>query len=99
MSRLTAIEYTARPGCEEELAGLLRTHWARLHELGLVAPLPHWVAEVEGRPGLFLETFSWHDEGSPHLAQDNAEVLEIWMRAEDLCTPGGIRRLLLRPLS
>lgn len=95
---LTLVTYTARPGCEEELAGLLRTHVARLSELGLVADKPSWVAAQTDKPGTFLESFYWRDDGAPHLAHDHSEVQEMWMRVEDLCTEGGIQHVKLTQL-
>jgi hypothetical protein len=98
-AQLTLVTYRARPGCEEELRGVLRTHVARLRELGLVDDRrPGFVAEVKDAPGTYLESFWWHDEGSAHLAHDNSEVQELWMRVEDLCVPGGVVHQALQPL-
>jgi hypothetical protein len=95
---LTLVTYRARPGSEEELAGLLRTHLARLGELGLVADRPHFVARRADQPGVFVEWFWWRDAGSRHLAHDHAEVQELWMRVEDLCLPDGVEPQRLQPL-
>lgn len=95
---LVLVTYRARPGCEEALAGLLRTHVARLAELGLLAPRPHFVARDEETEGQFVESFWWRDAGAPHLAQDHAEVQELWMRVEDFCLPEGVVQRRLRPL-
>ncbi len=95
---LTLVTYRARPGSEEELAGLLRTHVARLRELGLVADKPHFAAARADAPGEFVETFWWAHEGAAALAHDHSEVQELWMRAEDLCVPGGIEHVQLSPL-
>jgi hypothetical protein len=95
---LTLVTYQARPGSEEELAGVLRTHVARLRELGLVADRPHFAAARTGERGAFVETFWWAHEGAPALAHDHTEVQEIWMRVEDLCVPGGVKQVPLSPL-
>ena len=95
---LTLVTYTARPGCEEELAGVLRTHVARLKELGLVADRPHFVAAKTDQRGTFVESFSWLDAGAPQLAHDHSMVQEMWMRVEDLCVPGGVVHTALAPL-
>jgi hypothetical protein len=95
---LTLVTYQARPGCEEELAGLLRTHLARLRELGLLADRPHFAAQRRGEPDRFVESFSWAHEGAPDLARDHSEVQEMWMRVEDLCVPGGVQHTRLDPL-
>ena len=96
MPILTLVTYVARPGSEEELAGLLRTHVARLRELGLVADRPHFVAARDDKPGTFVESFWWSHPGAEELARDNAESSEIWMRVEDLCA--SIDRARLSPL-
>jgi len=95
---LTLITYQARAGSEEELAGLLRTHVARLRELGLVADKPHFAAARADKPGQFVETFWWAHEGAAALAHDHSEVQEMWMRVEDLCVPGGVQQSQLEPL-
>jgi hypothetical protein len=95
---LTLVTYQARSGSEEELAGVLRTHVARLRELGLIAEKPHFAAARDDTPGMFVETFWWAHEGAPALAHDHSEVQEMWMRVEDLCVPGGVRQMQLSPL-
>ena len=92
---LTVVTYRARAGCEEELAGVLRTRVARLRELGLVAGRPHFAAQVRGAPGRFVASFWWAHEGAPALADDHSEVQELWRRVEDLCAEGGIETALL----
>jgi hypothetical protein len=87
---LTLITYQARPGSEEQLAGLLRTRIARLRELGLIAERPTFAAQRRGETGRFVESFWWAHEGAPALAEDHSEVQELWMRVEDLCAEGGI---------
>ncbi len=95
---LTMVTYQARPGSEEELAGVLRTHVARLRELGLIADKPHFAAARVDKPGTFVETFWWAHEGAPALAHDHSEVQEMWMRVEDLCVEGGVIHAQLAPL-
>jgi hypothetical protein len=95
---LTLVTYQARPGSEEELAGVLRTHVARLRELGLIADRPHFAAARLDAKGMFVETFWWAHEGAPSLAHDHGEVQEMWMRVEDLCVPGGVQHIPLSPL-
>jgi len=95
---LTLVTYKARPGSEEELAGVLRTHVARLRELGLIADKPHFAASRADQPGEFVESFWWAHEGAPALARDHTEVQELWMRVEDLCVEGGVQQSQLDPL-
>jgi hypothetical protein len=95
---LTLVTYQARPGCEEELAGVLRTHVARLRELGLVADRPHFAAARGDAKGAFVETFWWAHPGAASLAHDHSEVQEMWMRVEDLCVEGGVQHVPLSPL-
>ena len=91
-SVLTLVTYRARPGNEEALRGVLRTHVARLRELGLVADKPHFVAVMKDEPGTVVEQFWWLNEGAAAQAEDNSDVQELWMRVEDLCADGGIAR-------
>ena len=93
---LTLITYRARPGSEEELAGVLRTRVARLGELGLIADRPHFAASKDD--GGFVECFWWAHEGAEELARDHSEAQELWMRVEDLCVPGGVQEARLTPL-
>ena len=95
---LTLVTYQARPGSEEELAGVLRTHIARLRELGLIADRPHFAAARPAALGKFVESFWWAHEGAEALAGDHSEVQEMWMRVEDLCIPGGVQHIALSPL-
>ncbi len=95
---LTLVTYQARTGSEEELAGVLRTHVARLRELGLIADRPHFAAARPEKPGMFIESFWWAHEGAAELAHDHSEVQEMWMRVEDLCVPGGVQQMALAPL-
>ena len=95
---LTLVTYQARPGSEEELAGVLRTHVARLRELGLIADRPYFAAARPEKPGMFVESFWWSHEGAEALAHDHSEVQEMWMRVEDLCIPGGVQHMPLSPL-
>ena len=95
---LTFVTYQARPGSEEELAGVLRTHVARLRELGLIAERPHFAAARPEKPGQFVESFWWAHEGAEALARDHSEAQEMWMRVEDLCVPGGVQQMALSPL-
>src|SRR3954465_2863549 len=95
---LTLVTYKARPGSEEELAGVLRTHVARLRELGLVGDQPHFAAAQTGKPGTFVESFWWAHEGAPWLAHDHSEVQELWVRVKDLCVEGGVNHVQLPPL-
>src|SRR5436190_1377721 len=93
---LTLNTYRAKPGNEEQVAGIVRTHWARLDELRLMADKPHFAAARADQPGVFVEQIWWVHAGALEQAQDNSEVQEIWMRLEDLCA--SIERLALEPL-
>ncbi len=96
--QLVLCTYQAREGAEEELAGALRTHVARLLELGLMSDRPHFVASRPDKPGAFVEQFWWTSPGAAQQAADNSEVQELWMRLEDLCVPDGLQRIDLQPL-
>jgi TPR repeat protein len=81
---LTLGTYEARPGCEEEVAGILRTHVARLRELGLVADAPHFAAARADAPDRFVESFWWEHRpyrASPALMAPVAAALAIALAA------------------
>jgi len=82
---LVLVTYRARPGAEEQLSGVLRTHVARLRELGFIADKPHFAAARPDQPGTFVESFWWVGPGAIEQAHDHPDVQEIWMRIEDLC--------------
>ena len=95
---MVLVIYKAKPGSEEELAGVLRTHVARLRELGLVADRPSFAAANPGEPGTYVESFWWASPAAPQQAHDHPDVQEIWMRISDLCVPDGVNHQHLVPL-
>ena len=94
---LALVTYRAAAGNEERLAGVLRTHIARLRELDLLADRPTFAAARLDQPGTVVEQFWWLHRGAAEQAKDNSELQEIWMRLEDLCD-GNIERVELSPL-
>jgi hypothetical protein len=77
----TLVTYRAKPGKEESVQALVKSHWPTLHKLGLATSTPAtiWRAQ-EKRSGkiAFIEFFEWKDEASSDVAHQTPEVMAIW---------------------
>ena len=72
--------YRVAPGNEAKFRELLKAHWPKLRELGVVTPDPPLVfrgSDGEDRP-FFVEIFAWKDADAVQIAHDHPEVLAIW---------------------
>jgi hypothetical protein len=79
--------YRVREEAEPDFLALLRRHWPKLHELGVVTDEPSAVyrgLDEKGRPQLY-EIFSWRDEAAFERAHAHPEVLAIWEPMDALC--------------
>lgn len=79
--------YRVREDGERSFLDLLRRHWPKLHELGVVTDEPSAVyrgLDEKGRPYL-VEIFSWLDEQAFERAHTHPEVLAIWEPMDGLC--------------
>jgi len=66
-----------KPGCEDQLKDLARSHVPILRELGLAtARAPVMMQNAEG---VVLEVFEWVD-GGVGTAHNHPEVLQLWER-------------------
>jgi hypothetical protein len=80
-------QYRVRAAKEREFLGLLRRHWPKLHELGVVTEQPPQTfrgQDPEGRP-FIVEIFSWKSESAFERAHSHPEVLAIWEPMDRLC--------------
>jgi len=92
----TLVVYKPKPGHEKELEALVAQHWPTLDRLGLATKEPAEVFRAveldrEHRtdmPPVFVEIFSWKDEGSSDVAHQTPEVMAMWepmgLHMEDL---------------
>lgn len=72
--------YRVARGNEARFRELLKAHWPKLHELGIVTEDPPLVfrgSDGRDRP-FFVEIFAWKDADAVQIAHDHPEVLAIW---------------------
>lgn len=79
--------YRVKPGQEEEFLKLVRRHWPKLRELGMVTDTPSMVyrgLDTKGRP-FFVEIFEWMSGAVPAKAHEHPEVMAIWEPMDAMC--------------
>ncbi len=82
MGEIVIAVYRPKPGCEEALVRLVKTHAPELRQLGLVTDRPATVMQAQG--GVILEVFEWLP-GAIEAAHDNPDVKEIWRKFAEVC--------------
>src|SRR5207253_1916859 len=82
---LTLGTYQARPGCEEELSGILRTHVARLGERGLSADRPYFAAARAGEDPRACAELARRYRAGDGVARDLVKAVRA---ARDGCEAG-----------
>ena len=83
MGRIVIACYRPKPGQQDALRELLRTHVARLHALGLVTgrvPIA-----MEARDGTCVEVFEWVSDEAIQNAHTNPAVLAMWDEFGKVC--------------
>jgi len=83
MGRLVIVAYKPKPGKEEALKQLMRTHYSRLDKEGLVTERTPVLMEAED--GAIVEVFEWLSDEAIHQAHSNPEVLKMWAEFFDAC--------------
>ncbi len=76
--------YKPKPGREEALLKLVRTHVPRLRELGLATQMEP-VLLRSTKDGTLLEIFDWVDKAAVEAAHSNPEVGAMWTLFGNLC--------------
>jgi len=79
--------YRVAAGNEAAFEALLRRHWPKLHELGLVTdarPQQFKGLEQDNGQPIYFEIFDWHD-GASARAHEHPEVMAIWEPMDQLC--------------
>ncbi len=82
MGDMVIVAYRPKPGMEDELIALTRSHVPELRNLGLATdrqPLA-----MRTKDGVIVEVFEWH-HGAIETAHTNPEVLEMWRRYAAVC--------------
>ena len=83
MGRLVIACYRPKPGQQEALRALTRSHVARLRALGLVtgrAPIA-----MEAGDGTIVEVFEWASQEAINAAHGHAEVQAMWKQYGEVC--------------
>jgi hypothetical protein len=83
MTRIVIACYRPKPGRQDALRELLRTHVARLRGLGLVTARPP--IAMEAGDGTCVEVFEWVSAEAIQSAHTNPEVLKMWGEFGQAC--------------
>lgn len=81
------VTYHAKAGAEDELARVIKEHWAAATRLNLVAREPH-VLVRSAEPGQrvdYMEIFTWRDASIPDSAP--APIRAAWDKMNSLVEP------------
>lgn len=91
MANIVICHYRVAAGNETAFEGLLRRHWPKLHELGLVTDAPSKQfkgrEQDNGQP-IYYEIFEWLD-GAMERAHEHPEVMAMWEPMDRLCEARG----------
>ena len=85
--------YRVMPSKEDDFLVLLRAHFPKLRELGLVVGEPSKVyrgRDSEQKP-FFIEIFTWRDADAVEAAHASPDLLLLWDPMAKLCESRGGR--------
>jgi hypothetical protein len=83
MGRIVIVAYRPKPGHEEDLKALVRSHVVRLQGLGLATGRkPMW---MEAADGSVVEAFEWVSPEAIEEAHANPDVQAMWARFAEVC--------------
>ena len=83
MGRIAIACYRPKPGKQQALEALVRTHVPRLRAEGLTTDRAAVI--MRANDGTIVEVFEWESEDAIERAHSNPAVLEIWNEYEALC--------------
>jgi hypothetical protein len=83
MGRIVIVGYKPKPGKNEALKTLMRTHLPRLQKEGLATARESII--MEAADGTIIEVFEWASEEAIRSAHTNAEVLKMWGEYAEVC--------------
>jgi protein tyrosine phosphatase (PTP) superfamily phosphohydrolase (DUF442 family) len=83
MPRTVIACYRPKPGKQDALDALARTHFARLYEQGLVTRRRPIM--MRARDGTLLEVFEWKSQRAIDEAHTNPAVLAMWNEYSEVC--------------
>ncbi len=72
--------YRAKPGKEQQLLDLVKSHWPALSKTGLCTDTPARVYRSQDGDGkvAFVECFEWKDAKSIDVAHQTPEIMAVW---------------------
>lgn len=91
MGRIVIVGYKPKPGKNEALKTLMRTHLPRLKAEGLVTDRESII--MEAGDGTIVEVFEWLSQEAINNAHKNPVVLQMWGEYAEVCDYVPIRSL------
>lgn len=83
MGRIVIVGYKPKPGKNEALKTLMRTHLPRLQKEGLATSRESIL--MEAADGTIIEVFEWISEEAIRNAHTNPVVLQMWAEYAEVC--------------
>lgn len=83
MSCIVIVGYRPKPGCDDGLGALMKTHVPRLRAEGLATERQSIVARAAD--GTFVEVFEWVSEEAMKSAHSNPNVQKMWAEYAQVC--------------
>jgi quinol monooxygenase YgiN len=83
MGRIVIVGYKPKPGKNEALKALMKTHLPRLKQEGLVTDRESIL--MEAADGTIVEVFEWISEEAIQNAHKNPAVLQMWGEYGEVC--------------
>jgi hypothetical protein len=83
MGRIVIVGYKPKPGKNEALKALMRTHLPRLKAEGLVTDRESII--MEAGDGTIVEVFEWQSQEAINNAHKNLAVLQMWGEYAEVC--------------
>ena len=83
MGRIVIVGYKPKPGKNEALKALMKTHLPRLKQEGLVTNRASIM--MEAADGTIIEVFEWISKEAIENAHTNPAVLQMWSDYAEVC--------------
>jgi hypothetical protein len=83
MGRIVIVGYKPKPGKNEALKALMKTHLPRLQQEGLATNRESII--MEAADGTIIEVFEWVSAEAIQNAHTNPAVLQMWGEYAEVC--------------
>lgn len=84
MGHWSIAAYAPKPGFEEKLLEIVKSHWGILHGQNLVTE--NIARIMRATDGTIVEVFEWASEEAIGLAHENPAVIALWEKFNEACT-------------